>query len=378
MATETNPIASKFDYVRRTQRVISSSPANRDLSTYFERPNFVEVAKHIAQKYFPKTFRQNLDVAIGQLIDLYRCALTLYPIYQTKLPGTYRSNWTKGVLLTWFRKSVGHNSRQWHFAYQRYDDEIDLELSKRNARDICRIKDIAFIDEWVTWLHDMSYEKGRKAVLAQQIYHPLAFAHKDAEMRSICDYSATPTQRSKNRAKKIGSLGYLRKGRDTWMLADRYTEKTLKGEFTFVDLRETASEVADYTIAYVENLPENGKSGLQIKIKSEVINDAIAEVKAIIGTTTTPQFKLIKINRLLADFGVTHQYATGSGHELWELDKRVRRMVMDHIQPAWPEAKQKFHSIINSVYKDLVFPIRNPFFDAICEETWLAIWSPWR
>lgn len=378
MPTGTNPIASNIDYVRRAQRVISSSPAVRDVGIYFDRPTFLEVANLIGKKYWPKTFRQNLYIGMEQIIDLYRCALILYPVYQTKLPGTYRANWTRGALLSWFRRSVGHNSRQWYFAYHRYDEQIDLEQSIRNARDICRIRDETWVHEWITWLHDMSLTEGLKSTLAQQIYLPLAFSHRDTEMRSICDYAASPTQRSKNRAKKFGSLGYLRKGRDVWMLSDRYMEATLKGKFAFVDLRKTISEVVDYTIIYVEKQQREGKSGLQIKIKMEVINDAIAEVKAILDTTATPQYKLIKINRVLADFGVTHQYATGSGSELWDLDKRVRRMVMDHIQPIWPDAKQKFYSIINRIYKDLVFPLHNPFFSDISEEVWLAIWSPWR
>lgn len=361
-------------YVRRSQKAIATNYRGKDLGRYLNSDTFRNMAQELGEKYFPATYRKNLTVTMGHVEETYRPALVLFPYIQ-KMRGIYRPSWNKGTFLSWFRRGVSSATHQFYFSHRTLPDAPDPAQAIENARVYLGIEDVDFLGEVLPVLDNLARSGGRKEALAQAVYFPLAFAHIDQEYRETTRFDAIPRDRAILRAKGEGTASYIRKGRDIYILASKDCKKRIEG--SWIDLRKEPAHVLDYRLIFQAS---GQKEGVNIEILPERIEDLIASVKAVLDGGRTDDEKIYRVNYRISRFSEAHRYATGSGKQLYSIDNRIYKLVRKTMGTHYPQFKKKLWSARGKLYPRLVLPVTSPFLDpeTVSEETWMALWNPYR
>ncbi len=361
-------------HVRRAQKAISTNYRGKDLSRYLDMPTFVAMARELGKTYFPATYRKNLTLTMAQVEEVYRIALVLFPYIQ-KMRGVYRPSWHRGTFLSWFRRGVSSATHQFYFQHFTHQDATDPAQAAENARVYLGIEDADFLGAILPVLDNVAHSGGRKAALAQAVYFPLAFAHIDQGYRETTRFDAIPRDRAILRAKGEGTASYIRKGRDVYILASKDCAARIGG--IWVDLRDETAQVLDYRLAFQSS---GQKEGVNIDLVPDRIDDLIAAVKAVLAGTRTDDQKIYRINNVISRFAKTHQYASGSGRQLYSADSRIYRLVRKEMGTHYPQFKKKLWSVRGDLYTRLVLPITNPFLEpeTVSDNTWMSLWNSYR
>lgn len=363
--------------VRRGQARLGRDPVVRNLTDYAQRETWQQMAEALTQQYFPRSVRDDNTATLAAVQQLYLYALIFYP-RQFRLKGTYRPDWTRATLLSWFRRSVRPATRQWWAVTLEIDEPTTVEQSLTNAIQRLRLRGA---DDWLTEaltdLDDQAQDETRRGELARLIYLPVALSHLDEQWRERTGFDAPPKQREILRVRKQGTAGYVRRGRTVWLVADRYVRERLD-DLPWVDLREGTLEVWDYRLSWQQD--ERGE-GIHIEIQPEVIEVLRARLKSLLNNTKTPpQHVLHQINSLLERFIAQHRWATGAGRQLFDLDRWLYQQVRGILMPRYSEAGKRLTYLKNRLSTPLVLPRPNLFLDpqVVSEEAWRLTFNPYR
>ena len=361
--------------VRRAHAIVGSGSVLRNVRDYTNRETWYKVAEDLAQQYFPRSLKAENTQVMEMVTWLYLYALVLYP-RQYRLKGIYKPDWTRGTLLSWFRRSAGPHTRQWWATQVRLDEPAGIEQAVSNGQAYLGIEDNDWLSEVMTFLSDQAAENGRRGDLARLIYWPVALAHVDAGWRERTQYDALPQRRKVMRTQKQGTMGYVRRGREIWMLADRYAQQKL-AELDWINLREGSLDVLDYRVSWAES--KTGQ-GIHIQLQPGVADTLAARVKVILNGGGTAPYQLHRLNQVIEDFAHLHRYATGAGRQLWALDRWIFQQVRRTLMPHYPDAGKRLTWLRGKLYNHLVFPQLNPFLDPqkVSEGQWQALFSPYR
>lgn len=361
--------------VRRGQAALAKLPGG-GIQRYIERETWKAAAQRLAEHYFPRSLKQGNTAAIEITAELYLSALALYPL-QFRLKGTYRPDWTRGTLLSWFRRSMGEATRQWWTGTIELTEAPTVEQAADNAARYLQVNDPEWITPALTYLHHASLLEGRVGALARLIYYPVAYAHIDAEWRKQTAFDALPHRRRILRTLHEGTVGYVRRGQTIWLVADRYAREKLP-TVEWIDLREKTIDILDYRLSWTK---DNGDQGVHIELLPSVLDKFRARAEVIlVDGKAKPPYRLHQLNKATADFAALHQYATGAGRQLWDLDRHLFRQVREILMPSYPDAAQRFTSPNGKLYTAPVKPIPNLYLDpgTVSEATWRATFNPYR
>jgi len=364
--------------VRQAQAELAAAPRIRRIDRYTSRDTWHEVASVLTGHYFPIGVQKE-NVAMDWVTQLYRYALVFYPLHY-RLPGTYRPSWSRGALLSWLRRSIGPITRQWYAGVLSLEEPPVITTAVQNASERLQIVNgDAWLSEACEFLDDHSQAATRRGDLARLIYLPIAYAHRDADWQKLTRFDAKPHQRRVLRATGQGSVGYLRRGREIILVADRQAAERLN-DVDWVDLREGWLDVWDYRIRWTADPSGQRAGGVQIELRPEVIRHLEADAKSLLHEAGQPHYRLHRLNRRLAGFVETHRYASGAGRQLFEIDAKVKHWVRQTLSANDPDAKHQVFTLHTRLVRRLVLPVANPFLDPhrLAVPAWQAMFNPYR
>ena len=246
-----------------------------------------------------------------------------------------------------------------------------------NAGEYLQITDIDWLSGMADFIWPLCQEDNLKADLARKILYPVYWPDIDNFYREEYSFDALPRERKILRVNRQGTISYIRRQEKIWVIADRYAKDRIeRSGHELTDIRKTSVNVWDYKLKYQK---EGQKEGVDIKIHQEIIDRLVAEVKSVFWSNHPPARKLFQINGLLMNFSTNHQHATGAGKQLFDLDKKIFRMVREKIMPGYPAAREKFWSVKGKLNMALMKPIVGPFCDPkqLDEKIWKQFYNPY-
>ncbi|MDQ6971751.1 MAG: hypothetical protein Q9M30_03810, partial [Mariprofundaceae bacterium] len=229
------------------------------------RDTWARMATELAAHYFPVAARRKLTIQLAEVSALNRAALALYPL-QYRLSGTLKPDWWHATVLSWLRRAASRHTNQFWFARFPVEGTPDPERSGINLQQATGASDAdaSLLVSQFEIMDDMLRQDSRRTELARLIYLPWAFAHVDQEWNKQVMFTAYPSQRSKMRAAKQGTVSYLRINGEVWMLADKYAAKRHDVPGGWKDVREGASiNWLDFCITWKDG---GQKSGFDIRV----------------------------------------------------------------------------------------------------------------
>jgi hypothetical protein len=365
---------SSLARVRRTQRAISRDFLLRDLAQYPIRDDFQRAAERVVNHYFRMAVANSNTENVKDLIEVYSHAFVLAPLLY-RLPGAYRPDWGLGTVLSWFRRCITEDTRQFYFSQVAVDVEPDVDVAAGNMTELLKIRDPLFTSTAAALLANLCASGGRKAEAAKLYLDPILGAHVDADLNDRFSVRATGVTRRKIRAKGEPVASYLRRGSVGVLLADKQTASSTHAQVKWQDIREVPLRWGDYVIEWVKK-----EDHLRVSLDDRVIAASLREVKAAVDAVKTPQQKYSVAVRIATRFLEYHRYATGSLAALQAYEKDVERVIRKRVTATVPTLVYVAKNA--RTYYSLVLPITNPFLitdpHELSYETWMSFWSPYR
>ena len=370
--------------VRRAQRAISRDFLLPDLSQYTARDAFHEAGELVVNQYFPRAVQRGNTVNVADLVELYVHAFVLAPL-QYRLPGVFRPDWAHGTTLSWFRRCISASTGQFRWC----EPVVDLDRSPKEVyrafTSVVKIEDEIFARTASTVLCNLAASGGRKADAARLFLDPFAGAAFDGIINDTFHVRASGPVRRRLRAAGKSVASYLRIGDRAILLADVDSSKrTESAQFRWRDIREEPIRWQSYIIEWVKT-----KEHLRVRLDPKAVTAALHEIKALLESRSTTQFKHRAVVQKAQTFLHLHRHATGSLALLREFNQEVRQRVAKKITANVPSLE--YPPMHVEVYDGLVLPISNPFLSAlpakapaepepgvVSNATWMHIWNPYR
>lgn len=370
--------------VRRSQKSIARDFLLRDLAQYLGREAFQEVAVLVVEHFFPRAAKRQNTANLSDLAEMFAVAFVLAPL-QYRLPGVYRPDWSIGTTLSWFRRCMTRDTRQWYWCRPTVEIDRSPEAVYAQLTRTVKIRDTTFATTASEILCNLAAADGRKGEAARMFLDPFAGAAFDRSINDIFHVRASGTSRRKLRAQQELTASYLRCGSDAILLATPDVAKASASEqYVWYDIREAPIQWQDYVIQR-----DKKKEHLRIKLRDDVIAADLREIKALERAIPGPHRKFRAVVRHVERFLQRHRYATDSLEALRRYNQEVTRMIARRITATVPSLIYANTHI--PVYNRLVLPITNPFLvtattrgasdpiaSAICNTTWMNFWNPFR
>jgi hypothetical protein len=350
MATITNSVEkfqkkAAYHLVRRSQANIATYLhfGTGDLEKYLERDSFLILSKKLANHYF----HRSKGLAIHEQVkDIYLAHLIMAPILQ-RLPLSFKYDWHRGHLLSWFRRGANGRIRRFHFAsriitrsYKPDDLYVGLEQ--------LGIHDAVFSEFLLDIYRRHAGGTALKDHLAHQLFDPILLAgvKEGYELR-------------------FGNCLY------------RLEKSPFEGSS---DLRISWEQVLEFEINSEEH---QGGRHLDILLTDDTVAKFRSSIKGIFELSSTPQYKAKLIDNCIRDFVEHARWARSAKPQIEELQRWLRDKLR-RLSGTRPECKHLGNLLLNlwlqRVDYQLYLKALNFFLNpkTISEKTYLTFFSPYR
>lgn len=334
-----------YHLVRRAQAGIAGYRhfEDGDLAKYMERTAFHDMAAKLADHYF----HRSRGLAIyNQVQDIFIAHLIVAPIIQ-RLPLSYKYDWHRGHLLSWFRCKANGRVRQFHFG-SRCIERSYLPDSAQHALDQVGIHDAVFVESLLDLYRRHAGGVTLKDKLANQLFDPALLA-------------------------VLKNGNELRFGNRLFRLERNPFEGS-------IDLRYCWAKVLEFSIHSEEH---NGGRHLKIILSDGMTAGFREQIKRILDLSSAPDYKLNLIMDRIRDFLELARWARSAEPQI----KELRRWLNDKVRTlsgTLPEARNLGNLMLNLWYQRAEHRlfVKSPsfFFDPkeIDEKTFLVFFSPYR
>lgn len=367
-----DPISPFFHEVWAIQRQIYRYPFAVKLDQMAKHPAIIGYAQKLALHYFRQS-KKKAPTAFDLITQCYLLALLFYPLQERLLQRVYKPSWSSQVLCSWMRKAVSKQTRQYFFSQTVISDEWkdnSLLLTTLNQTDI----------SWLTFNIDLLNFESRRDTLAgklsKMIIEPFLYAGYDDLSNNEYGVAETLQCRKMRRKKKLPTASSIRIGNKVYLFGD----KNCSNGGGWSDLRIGRENISYFMINYQKN--KYGE-GLNINICDEKIQELKNEIKLIISSKGEVIYKYFLICRKIDFFANIVCCATGSGDQLYELDKWISDKINKKIFPSLSEVRRKsiFHiktDLKKIIKRDLVNNVNFYNFNKIGTKHHTAMFSPYR
>lgn len=334
-----------YHLVRRAQAKIASYQhfGDGDLEQYLERDAFCALAKRLANHYFHRS--RNLAI-YEQVRDLYHVLLIMAPIIQ-KLPLSYRLDWHRGHLMSFFRIHASAKIGRFHISIREIERRYQPDKLASNLEAL-GIHDVGMVELLMDLYRRHCGGTALKDKLAYQLFDPIMLVSE--------------------------KQGYeLRVANRLY----RFEKQPFEGS---KDLRRTSMTILDFSIKSVEH---RGGRHLEISISNECITDFRNKVDRVLESAGSPAYKVVLIEGAIRDLIERIRSARSSKQQILEL-KHWLSQKLRRLTATYKHARQLPELLVNLWLQrcDYRLHLKSPnfFMDPLCieEKTYINFFSPYR
>ena len=334
-----------FHLMRRGQANIAMHRhfEDGDLARFLERDSFNVIAERLTDKFFHKSE----GLVLHELVKaIYLVMLILAPIIQM-LPLSAKMDWHRGHFLSWYRTNATNVRKRFHCRVRTVERTFQPAQLAANLAQL-GIHDAVMLPV-ILDLYKRHYGGATlKDTLAHQLFDPIMLLN--------------------------GKIGYeLRHGNSLC----RLERHPFDGSF---DLRSTSFTVLDYSLISRED--KTGRH-LETTICDGTLADFRTVVKGILNSTSSPEYKVARIEQSIRDLVERTRYARTALPQLMELKTWLANK-LSGLAATRAAANQLPNLLVNLWLQrtDSRMFLKKPTFfldpSEIEEKTYLNFFSPYR
>jgi len=354
-------------------RQIFQHPYAVKLEEYAIHPAVSAMANHLAAFYF-KQFKKKTSASYEQVHHYFVLSILFYPIQARCLTRVYKPFWSYPAFCSWIRKSVTPHTKQYYFKHIHIHDKY---LNYSILFDVLKETNTGWLKFQIQMLQYESQRNTLAGKLCRLIIYPFLYYKFDDILNEQYAVAHTSYLRKVRRKSNQPTASSLRIGKNVWLFGDKNCGK----ENGWIDIRENKASALWFQFKYKKN---GTGEGMDITVDPSRINYLRNEIKVVLDNNATPHFKFYLINGKMQNFGQQISGATGSGSQMFELDRWYQQKLRKTIFPALsPEYRTNLanHAVDIKQYiagRQLVHPVNIFKKEKVEDEQVFAIFSPYR